>query len=193
MTFEEAERFRWNPFDLTKVRLLRVKLCSGYIYTAMILQHQASWKNYHRWWLGGNSLFKVCPDISVDKLRQTTKSAIKGSVQPCWDSDWFMAQSGNWLAKILDGNGYIPITYNNCSPPPPIKTGRGVHLACWTVGTSKSYLLDEAVKARSWLFIFFKYLEWICGTLSPLSHTTLRMLLKHRDNFTLPSYISFRY
>jgi len=49
MTFEEAERFRWNPFDLTKVRLLSVKLCSGYIYTARILQHQVSQKNYHKW------------------------------------------------------------------------------------------------------------------------------------------------
>ena len=42
MTFEEAERFRWNPFDLTKVRLLSVKLCSGYIYTTRILEHQVS-------------------------------------------------------------------------------------------------------------------------------------------------------
>jgi len=42
MTFEEAERFRWNPFDLTKVRLLSVKLCNGYIYIARILQHRVS-------------------------------------------------------------------------------------------------------------------------------------------------------
>jgi hypothetical protein len=42
MTFEEAERFRWNPFDLTKVRLLIVKMFSGYIYAARIFQHQVS-------------------------------------------------------------------------------------------------------------------------------------------------------
>jgi len=77
--------------------------------------------------------------------------------------------------------------------PPHIKTGRGAHLACWTVGTSKSYFLVEGVRARSWLFIFFKCLDWICGTPSPLSHLSLCMLLKHMDNFTLPSYVSFRH
>jgi len=33
----------------------------------------------------------------LDKLKQTTKSVMQDSVQPCWDSDWFMAHSGNWL------------------------------------------------------------------------------------------------
>jgi len=38
MTFAEAERFRWNPFDLTKVMLL---LCYCFIIVIIIYLYQA--------------------------------------------------------------------------------------------------------------------------------------------------------
>jgi catalase len=40
MTFKEAERFHWNPFDLTKVRLLNVELSNYTVFSAEIAHHQ---------------------------------------------------------------------------------------------------------------------------------------------------------
>lgn len=92
------------------------------VHTAKILQHQVNCKNYHRWWIGGNSLFKVSVmTFSLDKLKQTTKSAIQDSVQPYWDSYWFMAQSGKWLTGCWMARVTCPTCTGIASPhkPPP--------------------------------------------------------------------------
>jgi catalase len=39
MTFEEAERFRWNPFDVTKARILIVGLFNDIIFSSEIISH----------------------------------------------------------------------------------------------------------------------------------------------------------
>jgi hypothetical protein len=150
MTFEEAERFRWNPFDLTKVKLLSVKLCSGYIYTARILHYQVSWKYYHRWWIGSNSLFKASvltfPWIDWGKL-QKVPFRIGYSLVEIQTGSW-PSQKSDWLNAGWQGLYTHHVQKLFPHHHQHIMTGHGAHLACWTVDTNKSYLLDEAVRAR---------------------------------------------
>jgi hypothetical protein len=69
MTFEEAEKFRWNPFDVTKVRLLSVELFNDTAFSTDIIHHQMRRK-------------KQDPSISQEELSKTTLSLNQASQKP---------------------------------------------------------------------------------------------------------------